>query len=107
MLGALSLGYVLIFAVYLMAWTIAVVYVRVVNRRFDPMADEAVRRHRHPSSGRRRMKTLTPLIFLVILGTTVGITYWAAKRTRTTSEFYTAGGALGPAQNGLALAGAG
>lgn len=47
-LGAISLGYVLIFAVYLGAWAIAVVYVRVANRRFDPLAAEAVRRHHRP-----------------------------------------------------------
>ncbi len=51
------------------------------------------------------MKVLTITIFLVILGVTIGITYWAARRTRTTSEFYTAGRQLSAVQNGFALAG--
>jgi cation/acetate symporter len=44
-------------------------------------------------------------IFLCILLLTLGITYWAARRTRTTSEFYAADGRLTAAQNGFALAG--
>jgi cation/acetate symporter len=36
---------------------------------------------------------------------TLGITYWAAKRTKTTSEFYAAGRSISGFQNGLALAG--
>ncbi|WP_100501400.1 solute symporter family protein [Geodermatophilus chilensis] len=51
------------------------------------------------------MRFLTIAIFLVILGVTIGITYWAARRTRTASEFYTAGRQLGAAENGFALAG--
>lgn len=35
----------------------------------------------------------------------MGITYWAAKRTRTTKEFYAAGRSVTGFQNGLALAG--
>ncbi len=44
-------------------------------------------------------------IFFVILAVTLGITYWAAKRTRTTTDFYAAGRSLTAAQNGFALAG--
>lgn len=51
------------------------------------------------------MKLLALGIFLVILAGTLAITYWAARRTRTASDFYTADGNLGPAQNGFALAG--
>ncbi|WP_024515575.1 cation acetate symporter [Bradyrhizobium sp. Tv2a-2] len=47
----------------------------------------------------------TLAIFAVILLITLGITYWAARRTMTTSGFYAADGALTAAQNGLALAG--
>ena len=36
---------------------------------------------------------------------TLGITYWAAKRTRTTKDFYAAGRSITGFQNGLALAG--
>ncbi|MGY4173510.1 solute symporter family protein [Bradyrhizobium sp. USDA 4529] len=44
-------------------------------------------------------------IFAGILLITVGITYWAAKRTATTSDFYAADSGLTAAQNGFALAG--
>lgn len=44
-------------------------------------------------------------LFLLIVGSTLVITYFAAKRTKTASEFYTAGGGLTGWQNGLAIAG--
>lgn len=44
-------------------------------------------------------------IFVVILLITLGITYWAAKRTKTTSEFYAADSQLTASENGFALAG--
>src|SRR5712691_1505938 len=44
-------------------------------------------------------------IFAFILLITLVITYWAAKRTRTASEFYAAESRLTAAQNGCALAG--
>jgi cation/acetate symporter len=36
---------------------------------------------------------------------TLAITYWAARRTRTSAEFFAAGGNVSAAQNGFALAG--
>ena len=44
-------------------------------------------------------------IFIVILLITLGITYWAAKRTKTRSDFYAADSQLTAAENGFALAG--
>lgn len=44
-------------------------------------------------------------IFVVILLITLGITYWAARRTKTTSEFYAADSQLTASENGFALAG--
>ncbi len=44
-------------------------------------------------------------MFLVFVLATLGITYWAAKRTRTSKDFYAAGGGITGMQNGLALAG--
>ena len=49
--------------------------------------------------------SITLGIFLCILFLTLAITYWAARRTRTTSEFYAADSQLTAAQNGFALAG--
>jgi cation/acetate symporter len=44
-------------------------------------------------------------IFILILSVTLGITYWAARRTHTTSDYYAADSQLTAAQNGFALAG--
>jgi cation/acetate symporter len=44
-------------------------------------------------------------MFIIFVGATLGITYWASKRTRTAREFYTAGGGITGFQNGLAIAG--
>ncbi|WP_418648611.1 cation acetate symporter [Thauera butanivorans] len=44
-------------------------------------------------------------MFLVFVVATMGITYWAASRTKSTSDFYTAGGGITGFQNGLAIAG--
>ena len=43
--------------------------------------------------------------FVGIVALTLVVTYFAAKRTNTASEFYTAGGGLTGWQNGLAIAG--
>jgi Na+(H+)/acetate symporter ActP len=43
--------------------------------------------------------------FSLFIAVTLGITFWAARRTRTTEHFYAAGRTITPAQNGLALAG--
>ena len=45
------------------------------------------------------------IIFLAFVAVTLGITYWAAKHTRTTKDFYAAGGGITGFQNGLAIAG--
>ena len=43
--------------------------------------------------------------FLFIVALTLAITWWAARRTRSTSEFYAAGRSVSALENGLALAG--
>ncbi len=45
------------------------------------------------------------VMFLVFVMATLGITYWAAKRTKTASDYYAAGGGISGVQNGLAIAG--
>lgn len=45
------------------------------------------------------------LMFGAFVLLTLGITRWAATRTRTASDFYTAGGKITGFQNGLAIAG--
>jgi len=45
------------------------------------------------------------VMFVVFVGLTLGITWWAARRTKSTADFYTAGGGITGLQNGLAIAG--
>lgn len=51
------------------------------------------------------MNTAAFTMFLCIVFVTLIITYFASKRTKNASEFYTAGGGLTGWQNGLAIAG--
>lgn len=44
-------------------------------------------------------------MFFVFVAATLAITWWAARQTRSTSDFYTAGGGISGFQNGLAIAG--
>lgn len=45
------------------------------------------------------------LMFVVFVGATLGITYWASKRNRSAADYYAAGGRITGFQNGLAIAG--
>ena len=45
------------------------------------------------------------IMFCIFVTMTMGITYWAASRTKSTADFYTAGGGITGFQNGLAIAG--
>lgn len=45
------------------------------------------------------------IMFFIFIGATLGITYWAAKKTKSASDFYTAGGGITGFQNGMAIAG--
>jgi cation/acetate symporter len=51
------------------------------------------------------VNTTAIVMFLAFVCVTLGITYWAARRTKTTADFYAAGGGIGGFQNGLAIAG--
>ncbi|HZC37429.1 MAG TPA: cation acetate symporter, partial [Sphingomicrobium sp.] len=51
------------------------------------------------------MNAITIGIFAAIIALTLAITAWAARRTRTATDFYAAGKGLTAAQNGFALAG--
>ena len=44
-------------------------------------------------------------MFILFVAITLGITYWAAKRTKTASDYYAAGGGITGTQNGFAIAG--
>ena len=45
------------------------------------------------------------IMFFVFIVATMGITKWAASKTKSASDFYTAGGGITGLQNGLAIAG--
>lgn len=51
------------------------------------------------------MDTTVVILFLAIVLLTLVITFFAAKQTKSTGDFYTAGGGLTGWQNGLAIAG--
>ena len=44
-------------------------------------------------------------MFMIFVIATLGITKWAAGKTKSTADFYTAGGGISGFQNGLAIAG--
>ena len=58
-----------------------------------------------PSSHIGQPNATSILFFFLFIAVTLGITYWAAKRTSTTDDFFAAGNRIGAWQNGLALAG--
>jgi cation/acetate symporter len=45
------------------------------------------------------------VMFFIFVFATLGITYWAARKTKSASDFYTAGGGITGTQNGTAIAG--
>jgi cation/acetate symporter len=63
-------------------------------------ADEAV-----GQTEKQATNSTAIIMFVVFVLFTLGITYWAAQRTRSAAAFYTAGGQITGLQNGLAIAG--
>lgn len=57
----------------------------------------------HAATGGPSMPAI--IMFLIFIAGTMGITWWAARKTQSTSDFYTAGGGITGFQNGLAIAG--
>ena len=51
------------------------------------------------------LQVLPLSVFAVVLAITLGITYWASKRTSTATEFWAAGRGVTGFQNGFAIAG--
>ncbi len=54
---------------------------------------------------RRPVNVTAITMFLIFVTATLGITYWAARRTKSTRDFYAAGSSITGLQNGLAIAG--
>ena len=57
------------------------------------------------ASSEKSINVIAILMFVAFVSVTLGITYWAARRTKTASDFYAAGGGITGFQNGLAIAG--
>jgi cation/acetate symporter len=51
------------------------------------------------------LNTTAIVLFLVFVALSLGITWWAARRTRSTADFYAASGGITGWQNGFAIAG--
>jgi cation/acetate symporter len=51
------------------------------------------------------VKALPLIVFGAVLAVTIGVTFWASRRTRSSSEFWAAGRSISPLQNGLAISG--
>ncbi|BDC43314.1 cation acetate symporter [Paraburkholderia terrae] len=54
---------------------------------------------------RQPLNTTAIVMFLAFVVATLGITFWAASKTKSMKDFYNAGGGISGFQNGLALAG--
>ncbi|WP_027342952.1 solute symporter family protein [Hamadaea tsunoensis] len=50
-------------------------------------------------------RTLTIILFLVLVAVTLGITIWASRQTRTATDFYAGGRSFSAFQNGMAIGG--
>jgi cation/acetate symporter len=53
----------------------------------------------------RAVSGVSVLLFVLVIAVTLAITWWAARRTKSSSDYYTAGGQISGFQNGLAIAG--
>jgi cation/acetate symporter len=61
-----------------------------------------------PAKPKRELKAnkaITLTMFAIIIGITLGVVVWAASKTKTTADFYAAGGGITGTQNGWAIAG--
>jgi cation/acetate symporter len=58
-----------------------------------------------PAAGIGEPSGIAIAFFFVFIAITLGITYWAARRTQTAEHFYAAGRSITAGQNGFALAG--
>jgi cation/acetate symporter len=58
-----------------------------------------------PATSIGRPHLVAMVFFFVFIAITLAITWWAARRTRTTEHFYAAGRSVSAGQNGFALAG--
>lgn len=58
-----------------------------------------------PIESKQHISVTTAIIFLVFVAASLKVTHWAARKTKTASDFFAAGGRITGFQNGLASAG--
>ena len=100
----LSVGILLGVLVIVTAWVLIVVYVRWANRHYDARDRQAEERAM-TTLARRAERRRPSSASSSSSGCRSAITWWAARRTRSTEHFYAAGRSITAFQNGLALAG--
>ena len=133
--STLTVGVAAGLTMFLSFWLLTALYVRRANREFDQLTAEIVKEAAAPapravpvvvsaigllllpalalgagpamegSAQKQALNVHAILMFVAFVALTMGITYWASRRTRTATDFYTAGGGITGFQNGLAIAG--
>jgi cation/acetate symporter len=130
----LTVGVAVGLFMFVFFWGLTALYVRRANTEFDALTQDIVEDAKRAETGsgvRRALSVLVLLsipalaravgvegiaekqplnvhaigMFVVFVAFTMGVTYWAANRTKSTADFYTAGGGITGFQNGLAIAG--
>ena len=123
----LTVGYVLALSQFVMVWVLAWTYVREADRDFDPLEQAVIDkteageyaldyRLRSRRCHARDRDGAVMTVFAAVNGEalaiggfvlliTLGITYWASKRTNSAEDFWAAGRGISGAQNGFAIAG--
>ncbi len=97
-----NLAYLFALSQFFMAWIIAWLYVRAAGG-FDQLSQDIIEK-----SGKiqEANSMSTPLVmFLVFIAITLGITFWASKRSSGSSAYFAAGRPIKGWQNGMAVAG--
>ncbi len=72
---------------------------------FTPPTAMSDQPRRQLSEYPRAGKPISIIVFLIIIAITAGVVYMAARRTKTSADFYVAHSAITGTQNGWALAG--
>ena len=83
-----------------LAAAFAVALIAVSPRQRRPVLADAAQ-----VAGKSEVNTEAIVMFLIFVLATLGITKWAAGRTKSAADFYAAGGGITGFQNGLAIAG--
>ena len=108
-IGGIPIAFLAALTQVLLTWAITFAYLRKADSTFEPLEQKAAKaataRGRTMIVFAADLKVLPLAVFGVVLAITLGVTYWAAKRTSSASDFYAAGRGITGFQNGWAIAG--